>query len=753
MKHRTYRISAALICMSTLGFVVSAVLLIPPLSGLCMALPSVGTPIRYLPDRKLWILETERTSYVLGVNELDGLQFIYWGKRIRRDQDFTAARTSEGYAFESPESMTTEEYLAWGGMRYDEPCLKVTLADGVRDLVLKYVSQEIKDNTLTIRMKDIQYDLVVDLIYRVYPKHNIVCKSSIIQNQTSQPLVVESAQSGVWHVPPGDSYRLSYLPGRWAGENQLTREFIHQGKKVLDSRRLVTSHQMNPWFAVDYRGESDEEHGRVWFGALGWSGNWRLVVEQTPNLQVRIVGGYNDFDFGYLLKPGETLTTPPYYGGFTDEGFGEMSRLMHDFEREEILPKQPTPRPRPVVFNSWCVTEFAVNESNQKEFANLASKLGVEHFMVDDGWFGKRKDDHAGLGDWWPDPDKFPHGLTPLINYVHSLGMEFGLWVEPEMVNPKSALYRQHPDWVINFPGRPRSEGRNQLMLNLARSDVKEYLLNVFDKLLSENDIKIVKWDMNRHVSEPGWPEVPASEQKRIWVKYVDNFYELVDLLRARHPSVEFETSEGGGGRVDLGLLTRMEQVNTSDNGDAFDGLRIWQGYSMAYAPRMINGGVGDNPGSNDRSLPLKFRFLAGMRMGGSFGFCCDLRKWSSEDLSFGKKMADYYKSVRMTLQEGSLYRLSSPFESNLTATQYVSRDGRQAVMFVFQHSQQLLRPAPTIYPRGLVEDAVYRLKPLDDKLVEKKETLSGSYMMNHGLDFKLIGDFDSTMLVLERIE
>jgi alpha-galactosidase len=743
MKQGSFVTVKGLAYMAACGLVVFIFLFMPSMAGICAALPSSAPPIRYLPDRKLWILETEHTSYVLGINELNGLQFVYWGKRILRDQDFPAPHTNED----------TEEYPGWGGMRYDEPCLKVTFADGVRDLVLKYVSHDMTGDTLTIRTKDIQYNLIVDLVYRVYPRYDIVRKSSAVRNQTSQPLVVESAQSGVWYVPPGEGYRLSYLPGRWAGENQLTREPIHQGKKVLDSRRLVTSHQMNPWFALDYRGESDEEHGRVWFGALAWSGNWKMVVEQTPNQQVRVVGGYNDFDFGYLLKPSEVLTTPFYYGGFTDEGFGEASRQMHGFELGEILPRQPPPRLRPVVFNSWCVTEFAVNEANQKQFADLAAQLGVEHFMIDDGWFGSRKNDHAGLGDWWPDPDKFPHGLKPIIDYVHKLGMEFGLWIEPEMVNSNSQLYREHPDWIINFPGRPRSEGRNQLILNLARDEVKEHLFNVFDKLLTDNDIKIVKWDMNRHVSEPGWPEVPPAEQKRIWVKYVDNFYALVDRLRAKHPQVEFETSEGGGGRVDLGLLTRMEQINTSDNGDAFDGLRIWEGYSMAYAPRLINGGIGDNPGSNNRSLPLKFRFLAGMKMGGSFGFCCDLRKWSSEDLAFGKKMADYYKSIRGTLQQGKLYRLFSPFEGNLTATEYVSQDGKQAVLFAFQHSQQLLRAAPAIYLRGLEERAIYRIKPIDDKLLDKQETLSGSYLMNHGLSFKMTGDFDSTSVTLERIE
>jgi alpha-galactosidase len=721
-------------------------------SSVARAAPS-DPSVRYLPASKVWILETDHTSYVVGVNEQNTLQNLYWGKKITRDQDFSPEEVKAEVAFGSRLGLMREEYPGWGGMRYDEPCLKVTLDDGTRDLVLKYVSYEVHGDTLQIRLKDIQYDLFVTLTYQVFPRFDVIRKQTLIANRTKQSLVVESAQSGVWYVPPGVGYRLTSLPGRWAAENQVTQEPIYQGKKVLESRRMVTSHQMNPYFAIDYKGEANEEHGRVWFGALGWSGNWKIVVEQTPNQQVRVVGGYNDFDFGYQLKPGQSLSTPDFYGGYTEQGFGEASRHLHHFELEEILPRQPAPRLRPVIFFSYYVTEFAVSEENQKQFAAIAAKLGVEHFMMDDGWFGARKTDRAGLGDWYPDPDKFPHGLKPLIDYVHSLGMEFGLWWEPEMVNPDSNLYREHPDWAINFPGRPRSEGRNQLMLNLAREDVKEYLFNVFDKLLRDNDIKIVKWDMNRHISEPGWPEVPVAEQKQIWVKYVTNLYELIDRLRAKHPTVEFESSEGGGGRVDVEFLKRMEQINPTDNGDAFDRLRIWEGYTYAYTPKLIRGGVMDNPGPNDRSTPLKFRFLQGIGMGGSFRIGGDVRKWSQADLDFTKTMIAYYKTIRRTLQEGDLYRLASLREGNLAAAEYVAPDGKQAVLFAFLHSQQFLYQAPTIYLRGLDERALYRLNTIDDKLVEKQRVLSGSYLMNHGLDFNLVGDFDSTSVLLERVE
>jgi alpha-galactosidase len=368
---------------------------------------------------------------------------------------------------------------------------------------------------------------------------------------------------------------------------------------------------------------------------------------------------------------------------------------------------------------------------------------------MDDGWFGQRNDDKAGLGDWTVNPQKFPNGLKPLISYVNGLGMDFGLWVEPEMVNPNSDLYRQHPDWAMNFPGRPRSEARNQLILNLARDDVKEH--TVLDRLLAENHIKFIKWDMNRHFSEPGWPEVPVPEQKKIWVKYVTNLYEIIDRLRAKHPQLEIEACSGGGGRVDLGILSRVEQVWTSDNTEAFDRLGIQEGFTFAYSPKVMMDWVTDVPNLNRRSTPLKYRFLVAMQ--GSLGIGSNLNYWSPADFELAGKMIGYYKSIRRTVQEGKLYRLYSPREGSLTANQYVSADGKQAVLFAFLHSQQYLRPAPTICLRRLDERGMYRVQPMDDKLVEKQDVLSGSFLMNHGLNLRLEGDFDSTSVLLERVE
>ena len=707
--------------------------------------------VRYQPKTKVWVLETEHTSYALGVNERNELQHLYWGKKLARDEDYPQARSAAAFAFESREGLTSEEYPGWGGMRYAEPCLKVTLEDGVRDVVLKYVSHQVRGDGLEIRLKDVNYDLFVELAWRVYPRSDVISKRATIRNQTKSPLALESAQSGAWYLPAGEGYRLSYLSGRWAGETQLVREPIHPGIKVLESRRGNTSHQLNPWFAIDAEGSAGEEHGRVWFGALGWSGNWRLSIEQTSHQQVRVTGGFNTFDFAYPLKPGESLETPPFYGGFTDLGFGEASRILHRFERAEILPDRASPRPRPVLYNSWEATEFHVNEEGQRQLAGRAAKLGVELFVMDDGWFGQRNDDKAGLGDWFVNPQKFPSGLKPLIAHVNSLGMKFGLWVEPEMINRDSDLFRTHPDWVMHFSGRPQTEGRNQMVLNMARADVKEHIFGVLDKLLAENDIKFIKWDMNRHFSEPGWPAVPAAEQRKIWVAYVRNVYEIIDRLRARHPSLEIESCSGGGGRVDLGILQRVEQVWTSDNTEAFDRLRIQDGFSFAYAPKVMMDWITDVPNMNGRTTPLKFRFLAAMM--GSVGIGGNLNKWPDADMDLAKKMVALYKEIRATVQQGSLYRLFSPRDGSLTANQYLSEDGKQAVLFAFLHSQQFRRPPPAIYLRGLDERKLYRIRTIDDKMTEKRETASGAFLMHRGLSFRLGGDFDSTAIVLERLD
>ncbi len=701
--------------------------------------------IEYNSAKQLFVLRTAHTTYAMGVNSRGELQNVYWGGLLWRSDDISAANAGrEVSSFDPAQSWIDEEYPGWGGTRYLEPCLKLTRGGGNRDLVLHYASHKLNADSVTVTLKDVKDAIFVDLIYRIYPAEDVICKTAVLRNQTVAALDIESFQSGVWHVPHGDGYRLSYLTGRWAAETQLTREPIHTGTKVLESRKGHTSHNANPWFELD-PGDTAEESGRVWFGALGWSGNWRLAIEQTAYNQVRVTGGLNTFDFAAKVAPGASLEAPPFYAGYTDRGFGEASRILHRFERKDILPGGLQSRLRPVLYNSWEATTFSVDEPGQRALSARAAKLGAEMFVMDDGWFGKRNNDHAGLGDWTVNPQKFPNGLTPLIEHVKSLGMEFGLWVEPEMVNPDSDLYRAHPDWAMHFGDRPRSELRNQLVLNLARNDVKEYVFGVLDDLATRYPIRYFKWDMNRPFAEPGWEG--EGTPKEVWRDYVRNLYDIIDRLRAKHPNLEIESCSGGGGRVDLGILSRVDEVWPSDNTEAFDRLRIQEGFTQAYAPKIMSAWVTDVPNMNGRSAPLTFRFLVAMQ--GALGIGANLNKMSDADTELATRLIAFYKSIRRTVQEGDLYRLLSPRAGELTANNYVSAERSEAVLFAFLHSQQYSLPAPAIRLQGLDPRAVYRASAWNGG---QTQDYSGAYLMEQGYTVRLRGDYDSTAILFHRV-
>ena len=715
---------------------------------------SVSAQITYQAERHLITFQTASSTMVLGVNERHELQTLYWGAPVPGTIDFGEAHsTPDRSSFDPSQTRTREEFPGWGGARYYEPAVKITRADGDRDVVLKVRAMNITPTAAKIGLED-KDGVAVDLLYRIWPELGIIEKHSIIRNAGKQNINVESAQSGVWYMPPGDNYRLTYVSGRWAAEDQISREPVHPGAKVLESRRGNTSHNANPWFMID-DSHATEETGRVWFGALAWSGNWRLSIEQTPYNQVRVTGGFNTFDFAYTLLPGMSLETPAFYGGYSGQGFGEASRMLHRLEREEILPGGVKSRLRPVLYNSWEATTFHVDEPGQKALAAKAASLGVELFVMDDGWFGKRNNDHAGLGDWFVNKAKFPNDLQPLIGEVNRLGMDFGLWVEPEMVNPDSDLYRAHPDWVLNFPNRPRSELRNQLVLNLALPDVRDFILDALDRLATTYNIKYFKWDMNRSFSEPGWDsaspvvglKMPGTpdDQKKVWVEYVRNYYDILQKLRAKHPKLEIESCSGGGARIDLGVLKYVDEVWTSDNTEAFDRLRIQEGFSYAYAPKIMSSWVTDVPNMNGRSTPLQYRFLVAMQ--GALGIGANLNKWADADFTVAKSMVALDKQIRPTVQTGNLYRLMSPRDGDVTANEYVAQDGKQAVLFAFRHSQEYDLPAPTIYLEGLDSRATYTVTYLGDRT----EQHTGAYLMHNGLDLNLKGDYASTGVVLNR--
>ena len=704
-------------------------------------------------------LDGGNSTYAFGVNERGDLQSLYWGGRLGEHDKIPPAHSfPEMASFDSPATTTPQEYAGWGAGLFTEPALKVTFADGNRDLVLHCVRATPDGSTSAeVLLKDISREIYVTLHYSMDPESGILARSASIENREKQPVMIEQAAFAQWTLPPA-RYTLNYLTGRWAGEWTLNQELIQGAARVIESRRGSTSHQANPWFAIsresgrDTATASDEEHGEVWFGALAWSGSWRITVERTQFDAVRVTGGFNPFDFAYKLKPGEHLETPVFYGGYSDHGLGGASRLLHHFEIAHILPHAPDPKPRPVIYNSWEATEFKVDEPGQIALAEKAASIGVDRFVMDDGWFGKRKNDHAGLGDWYVNSDKFPHGLKPLIDKVHALGMDFGLWVEPEMVNPDSDLYRKHPDWVLNFPGRPRSESRNQLVLNLARPDVRDYVEGFLDKLLTENDIAFLKWDYNRNWSEPGWDQVPVDEQRQVYVEFVHNLYSILGDLRKKHPKIEIESCSGGGGRVDLGILQYTDEVWTSDNTDPFDRILMQDGFSYAYSPQIMMAWVTDSPHwLNGRSTSLTYRMLSSMQ--GSLGIGANLNHWTAEDFATVKRLIAVYHSVQPTIVRGDLYRLISPRDnSEMSATETVSGDKNHAVVFAFVNATNKGRGFPLLQLQGLDPDAEYKLSWIDGKaLPGTPDTASGEWWMHHGIQLMLRGDYQAAAFKLDR--
>jgi alpha-galactosidase len=746
-------------------FTFAAKLLVLPICGMAL----IATPIfakaqqeansKFDPASKVFRLDGGDASYVFGVNSRGELQQLYWGGRLGATDAFSqAAPMPEWASFDSSYSTTPQEYAGWGAGLFVEPALKVSFADGNRDLVLHYQSHTVDRNGFDVVLKDISRKIFVTLHYSVDPESGILARSATIRNDEAAPVTVEQAAAAAWALPQGH-YTLNYLTGRWAGEWNLNQETVHPGARVIESRRGSTGHQANPWFALQ-AGEASEDHGEVWFGALAWSGSWRITVEQDQLEAVRVTGGFNPFDFDYILHPGQSLETPVFYGGYSTSGLGGASRLLHRYEIAHVLPRTATtenlaaPKLRPVIYNSWEATEMNVNEAGQEVLAEKAAALGIDRFVMDDGWFGQRKTDHAGLGDWDVNPDKFPHGLKPLIDKVRGLGMDFGLWVEPEMVNPDSDLYRAHPDWVLNFPGRPRSEQRTQLVLNLARPDVRAYVLGFLDKLLSENEIAFLKWDYNRNWSEPGWDQLPAGEQKKVYVEFTRSLYAILAELRHRHPNVEIESCSGGGGRVDLGILRYTDEVWPSDNTDPFDRLTQQDGFTYAYTPQVMMAWVTDSPHwLNHRTTSLSYRMLSSMQ--GSLGVGANIAKWSDEESATVKRLIAAYHQVQATIVQGDLYRLISPRDgSEFSATQTVKPDKSQSVVFTFIHSTQKGGLFPTLKLKGLDPAAQYALSAIEGKA--RKDTpsvASGAWWMNHGLDMdqEFRGDFQAAAFRLDR--
>jgi alpha-galactosidase len=727
--------------------------------------------ISFEESSSTWLLRMAKSSYGIGLaGESRVPRHLHWGRPLDH-------RALSEIATELERSRLGEEapleYVAWGGLRYDEPSLKVEYSDGTRATEWQLVDSEVRregtSTTLVLELADLAYPLRAGLCYRVFDDSDVLERwVRLVNVGGAGTIVLRQAHSANWWMPERDRWRLTYLHGAWGRETQPVEHPLAPGKTVLESRRGVTSHQVQPFFALDPEGTTSEVHGEVFSGQLAWSGSWKLVVETTSGGRVHVSGGLNDFDAPYELAPGTELVLPVFAGCYTREGLGAMSRTWHDYELSHVLshrsrpggspsfpapagpghlgPTGDLPALRPVLYNSWEATEFAVNEQKEAALAELAAEMGVELFVLDDGWFIGRGDERAGLGDWTVDLEKFPRGLGPLVERVTKLGMGFGLWVEPEMVNPESNLYRAHPDWTYHFANRSRTESRNQLVLNLGRDDVAGWVFGTVDRLLSEQNISFIKWDMNRPFSEPGWPERVGSNPERAWVDHVRNLYDILDRLRAAHPKVAFEACSSGGGRADLGILSRSEQVWTSDNTDAWDRIAIQEGFSYAHAPMAMSAWVTDSPNVHTgRRLPLRYRFH--VAMAGSLGIGGNLTEWSSAELAEAKALIATYKEVRPTVQHGRCYRLASTRTGTLGAVEYLSRDGIDVVVLAWTGVRRFrpTLPAPRVRLAGLEPSALYR--DLDTGRCHL-----GAVLEEIGVHFPDAADFSSMLVRLARL-
>lgn len=673
-------------------------------------------------------LTTPCMTYAMAVDDAGLLRTVHWGAAVTPASDLDPLPMWDLSTNDMHADIAAEEYPCHGGFRYKDQCLSIRFADGTSELTPAYMGHSETDH-LVIHMADEQAGVGVDLHYRTIPDLDLIERWSVITNTSDAPMTVTAAFSAQFHVP-FDDLTFHNVHGMWAAEQQPFTQPVGYAKLVLESRKGVSNHNHNPSFILsDHAGETS---GNVWFGALRYPGNFKTVVAQSQYGGTAVQIGVNDYEFDLALAPGASFTTPTVVAGFSESGLGRMSHVMHAYGRTLMRTG-----PRPVLYNSWEATGFDVSDTNQLELARRAQRMGVELFVVDDGWFGRRGESADGLGDWWVNRDKFPDGLTPLIDEVHALGMEFGIWVEPEMVNPNSDLFREHPDWIHRVPDRDPDMARDQFVLDLTRADVQDFIVDMVCGLLSDADISYVKWDANRPMSQVG-PD-PA-----VWWHHTEGLLSVVGRIRERHPEVSFEACASGGGRIDLGTLSLFDDFWTSDNTDALDRLTIQRGYSMLYPIKAMRAWVTDAPNFlTQRSIPLRFRFHSAMM--GSLGIGADLTTFSESDITESAELVETYKKVRPTIQEGDFHRLANPSPNPYQMFQYRSAD--QSVLFVFLPSSRIGRRGTRARLRDLDPDARYRFYA-NWRWQEK----SGSWLMHHGIDLWLMGDYASDLITIDRV-
>ena len=672
-------------------------------------------------------------------------------------------------------------YATSGTGDFRVPALVAATADGATSLSLRYRDHRItagkpapeglpstyvegpsEAKTLEITLVDEPAGIEVDLRFSMFDGRPLIARSALIRNVGAAPIDLRCAMSLSLDLPDADWHMVG-LAGSWARERHVTDRALVPGRQSVSSVRGASSHEHNPFVALR-RASTDEAHGEAYGFSLVYSGNFLAEVEVEPYGTARVRLGIEPSTFSWRLEPGATFPVPEAIVAYSATGLGSLSDAFHELFRDRLARGRWRDRPRPIVINNWEATYFGFDADRLVEIATTARDLGVELFVLDDGWFGARDDDTTSLGDWFVDRRKLPDGLDGLARRITELGMGFGLWIEPEMISQRSRLFEAHPDWAIGIPGRPRTESRHQLVLDMTRPEVVDHLTMVLTDVLSSAPIAYVKSDMNRNITEPFSPSLPPDRQGEFFHRYILGTYELYGRLTERFPEILFESCAGGGGRFDPGLLAFAPQAWTSDDTDAVERLSIQWGTSLAYPPSSMAAHVAAVPNHQvGRISSLSTR--AAVAFFGVFGYELNPTVLEEEERAEIADQIRFYRAHRELFQRGRFVRLESPFEGdgNRVAWMSVAGDGRQAVAGLYQVLSRA-DPGPSrLRLRGLDPDAVYRVTTwpaYDDSLARANAgERSGAELMAAGLvldaerwEIAVRGDFWARLFVLDAV-
>lgn len=724
--------------------------------------------ITFNKEQQVFHLCNNQISYLIEVEEHGYLAHLYFGKKINHysgHYQYVRDMRSFGPYPEAADHDTFSldtvmlEYPGYGFGDFREPAYNFKLKDGSRITDFRYDSFEIvqgkcaieglphlytnqatEAETLIITLKDDVAKLRLKLNYTIYQDYATVIRSTTLINDSAETVEINQLASQSLDFP-NRSFELIHLNGAWGRERQLTREKIEIGTKVLDSKRGSSSHHQNP-FVTLVEPTTTEFQGEAYGFCLVYSGNHQTVIEKDNYSQTRVVMGMNPFNFAWQLPAGESFHSPEVVNVYSNQGLNQMSKTYHDLFNHHLIRGEHQLKERPVLINNWEATYFDFDDAKIHGIVDEAQALGIEMFVLDDGWFGERKDDHRSLGDWYEFEGKLEQGLEGIAQYVHDKGMKFGLWFEPEMISKDSDLHRAHPDWVLSVPGRPRSLSRQQHVLDFSRADVRDHIYQQMTAILDRVPIDYIKWDMNRNMTEVYSLLLDPEMQGEVSHRYILGLYEFMEKLTQAYPHILFESCSGGGGRYDAGMLYYMPQTWTSDNTDPIARLKIQYSTSLVYPISTMGAHVSAIPNhQTGRKTSLDIR--GNVAMSGVLGYELDLTTLSEEEKALIVKQVDFYKEHRQLLQFGDFVRLKSPYEENEVAWMFVSKDKKEAIVFYFRVLVEASAPYVTLKLAHLDETLEYQIA---------NHVISGDALMNIGMyiDPKLHGDYATQAFILK---